>query len=87
MKALRGKSGVLHTFDRLDVVAGVESVVDDHEDEADEFDVITLYAKMIDVGARSAELVAPSFSSKARELVSLYGLKLKIKREVVLSDS
>ena len=81
MKALRGKSGILHLFSEVIGEAGERKVVEARSAEIREYDVIGFYAKVIDVGARSGELVAPSCTREGRELARLYGVGLRITGE------
>lgn len=77
MEALRGASGVLHQFTKIERGAGGTKVVEVCDAEACEWDVMRLYAKVFDVGASSAELVAPSYTPRAKELAGEYGIKLR----------
>ena len=76
MKTLRGSSGVLHDFTRVSRGKGGLKVVDVCSSEASETDVMRLWIKALDVGAKSTELVAPSYSPLAVELAEGYGVKL-----------
>lgn len=78
MKALRGKSGVLHTFSDAAEGPGGRTVMEAHGAEISENDVIGFYAKIIDVGARSGEMTAPSCTPEARKLALLYGIGIKV---------
>ncbi len=59
-RTLRGQSGVLHTFSRVVRGPGLQKVVETFGREVTEVDIVGLYAKMIDVGVRCADVVGPS---------------------------
>ena len=77
METLRGSSGVLHTFTEVSRGPRGTKVVDRCGAEACETDVMKLWIKALDVGARSAELVAPSYTPMALELAMEYKIKLR----------
>ena len=77
VKALRGSSGVLHSFAEVSDGPKGTRVVDSCSAEACETDVMRLQIKALDVGAGSAELVAPSFTHDAAELAREYGIELR----------
>ena len=77
METLRGDSGVLHSFARLSRVPGGTRVVDSCGAGACDIDIIKLRMKALDVGAVSAEIIAPSYTPMALELAKVYGIKLR----------
>ncbi len=77
METLQGDSGVLHTFARVSRGPGGTRVVDSCGAGACDVDVIKLRMKALDVGAVSAEIIAPSYTPMARELAKEYGIRLK----------
>lgn len=77
METLRGSSGVLHSFAEVSRGSRGTKVVEKCGAEACETDVMRLRIKALDVGARSAELVAPSYTPLAVELARGYGIKLR----------
>lgn len=81
MKSLRGKSGVLHLFSEVTESQDGRKVVDTCNTRIRECNVLGFYAKIIDVGAQSGELVGPSCTLEARELARFYGIELKITDE------
>lgn len=85
METLRGSSGVLHTFAEVSKGPRGTRVVENCCAEACEIDVMKLRVKALDVGARSAELVAPSYTSMALELAKEY--KIKLRRSTIRSQT
>lgn len=79
MKAARGKSGIIHTFTNVFVDRDSKEVVDEYPREINEIDVLRFYTKVLDVGARSAVISAPSCTNEAKELASQYKIRLEIK--------
>ena len=89
MVELQGKSGVRHSFARVDASPPegvsesgelmVESVADVLESIATVTDVVALYAKAYDVRAREVSLEAPSFDKEAEKLAAGYGIRLSTK--------
>jgi hypothetical protein len=77
MKAVRGSSGVLHSFAEVSRSKGETRVMESCIAEACETDVMRLRIKALDVGASSAELVAPSYTPLAVQLAKEYGIKLR----------
>ena len=77
MKALRGSSGVLHSFAEVSRGNGETRVMESCIAEACETDVLRLWIKALDVGAASAELVAPSYAPLAFDLAKEYGITLR----------
>ena len=77
MEALRGNSGVLHRFAEVSKGPAGTRVVESCSAEACETDVMRLRIKALDVGASSAELVAPSYTPMAVELAKEYGIELR----------
>ncbi len=76
-RTLRGRSGVLHVFSEVVRNPGAEKVVEAFGREVTEVEIVGLYAKMIDVGVRRAEVVAPSWTGRARDLAEEYGITLR----------
>lgn len=68
---------MIHTFAGVVASPNGMKVVELFDNQITELDVIGVYAKVIDVGARSTSLVAPSFTPKARELAESYGMMLE----------
>jgi hypothetical protein len=89
MVELEGKSGVRHTFSEANVSAAfgspedgdliVRSVADVLDSVATITEVLALYAKALDVGAREVSLEAPSFDEKAEKIAAEYGVRLRKK--------
>jgi hypothetical protein len=77
MRTLRGSSGVLHSFADVSRGKGETRVMESCIAEACETDVMRLRIKALDVGASSAELVAPSYTPLAVQLAKEYGIKLR----------
>ena len=77
MKALRGSSGVLHSFAEVSRGNGETRVMESCIAEACETDVLRLWIKALDVGASSAELAAPSYTPLAVQLAKEYGVRLR----------
>jgi hypothetical protein len=77
METLRGSSGVLHTFTEVSKGPMGTKVMESCNAEACETDVMRLWIKALDVGARAAELVAPSYTPMALELAKEYKIKLR----------
>ena len=88
MIELKGRSGIRHRFSQAgtshvpdgpsesrDLI--VESVAELVESVATVTDVLVLYAKALDVGAKEVSLEAPSFDEGARKLAMEYGIRLK----------
>jgi len=74
---LRGQSGILHVFSEVVRNPGVQKVVEAFGREVTEVEIVGLYAKMIDVGVGQAEVVAPSWTNRARDLAEEYGIRLR----------
>lgn len=77
METLRGDSGVLHSFARVSKGPGGSRVVDSCGAGARDIDVIKLRMKALDIGAVSAEIIAPSYTPMALELAKEYGIRLR----------
>jgi len=76
-ETLRGRSGILHVFSKVEWGRGPEKVLEEFNREVEEADIVGLYAKLIDVGVRRAEVAAPSWTRRAAELAEGYGIGLK----------
>jgi len=76
-ETLRGRSGILHVFSKVEGGPGAEKVLEESNREVEEVDIVGLYAKSIDVGVRRAEVIAPSWTRRAGELAEGYGIGLK----------
>lgn len=87
---MEGRSGVLHRFAEAETSSVrdgfpedddliIESVADVLNSIATVTDVLALYAKAYDVGAREVSLEAPSFDAEARKLAAGYGIQLRKK--------
>lgn len=88
MVELKGRSGVRHAFSeaKTSKASGeskehqeliVESVGDVLDSVATITEVLSLYAKALDVGAKKVSLAAPSFDRKAKEVAAEYGVLLR----------
>jgi len=90
MVELEGKSGVRHTFSKAETSSApkgvsegdnlvVESVTDIVNSMATIMEVLALFVKALDVGAREVSLEAPSFDEQAKEIAAEYGIRLRKK--------
>lgn len=68
---------MIHTFTKVLAISNARRVVEPFGREVTEVDIVSLYAKMIDVDVRCAEVVGPSWTMRAQELAEVYGIRLR----------